>query len=839
MQIIIALSLIIVSSSLPLCAWPKSRKLVLPVLLLYAAFIAIHWNFIQGRTGTWHDTLQNLQSLFNLGNQLVANGIPPGWNPYMGGGQPVCLLGNSSPWTPVIILAQLYKLAGLHFNTIVFCNLSLLFILFLFFNGSLLLLQLLYRNYIVSIVGFSALLFSDLFNVSAGQPAGITNMFLLPYLLFFLVYSFRTRRWAGLFFFSLIWGLCANYYIPTYITITVVVIALMIVIVSPRKIFLWMMQLLRKNPASILICAVPFLLTAGTALFSYHQMHDYVSPTRGFTMGGFITPGNPGFQPAKEAPLSAYVSLFNRKNPEEGLEWIHGAFYIGLIPSLLLFLALLSLWGTIFLVSAAFFIILGQGYATPVWPWLMTHIPLFSITRHPCIFAPIAGFCLLVGSMAGLKNLLNPKITTASKIPLLILPGLLLFFLRLVPQNQVFTLLLLGIICLSFAAVLIQKNTLFRLILALSLLVTFHLLEVASFSVDKTKRLPAASGLTLADFRYPETWTSVSQLAIHLIPVDYGPAISKQIIWANPQPNNMFLLHKDFARFLEQLQLTSRPAITGKLFYLLPDKESWKADFQSLSNLATLPLGFLCSVEASSANNPWETPDKAIDSDPGSYWHVRTPKDSPVAWLAFAAPIPLEITAVRITPRQGLAVQLWSDDHAQLQISQNGRDWETVQRLDLNQAGFDGTDKPILFRLPAPAVARFFRLYIEDQNFYSLGEFELIEKNPIQETIAGIGQIRQRPSGDPNRISLDADIARKAYLLRMENYHPDWKVYLNGTPAKIEPAAGHFQIVELPPGKYRITFVFASAYPFLVAVHLAAAVLGWIFLAYWLARRQA
>jgi uncharacterized membrane protein YfhO len=73
----------------------------------------------------------------------------------------------------------------------------------------------------------------------------------------------------------------------------------------------------------------------------------------------------------------------------------------------------------------------------------------------------------------------------------------------------------------------------------------------------------------------------------------------------------------------------------------------------------------------------------------------------------------------------------------------------------------------------------------------------------------------------------------------MENYHPDWKVYLNGTPAKIEPAAGHFQIVELPPGKYRITFVFASAYPFLVAVHLAAAVLGWIFLAYWLARRQA
>ncbi|HTY44713.1 MAG TPA: discoidin domain-containing protein [Patescibacteria group bacterium] len=839
MMILIALILIIAISSIPLYSWPKTRKLLLPVALLYAAFIALHWSFIQGRTGTWHDTLQNLQSLFNLTNQLVVSGIRPEWNPYMGGGYPICLMANLSSWTPVALLAQLYKLIGFHFNAVVFCNLCLLCILFLFYNGSLLLLQLLYRDDVVTIVGFSALLFSDFFNVSAGQPAGIINVLLLPYLLFFLIHSFRARRWASLFFFSLVLGISANYYIPTYITISIIVILLAMTAAFPRDASLWLGYLARKKPTAILACALLFLTTAGPALFSYHEMKEYISPTRGFTERGFITPGNPGFQPAKEAPLSAYVSLFNRKNPEEGLEWIHGAFYIGLIPSLLLFLALLSSWGAVFLVSAAFFIILGQGYSTPIWPWLMTHIPLFGITRHPCIFAPITGFCLLIGSMAGLKNLLNPKIAPTAKIPLIILPGLLLFVLQLVPQNQALTLLWVGIVFISFAAVLIKKNSPSRIILALGLLVTFHLLEVVSFSADKAKRLPTADGLTLADFRYPDSWTSVSPLIIHLKPIDYTPAISKQIVWANPQPNNMFLLHKEFAKFLEQLQLISRPAISGRLFYLIPDKDSWKADLPSLANLTALPMGFLCSVEASSANNSWETPDRAIDTDPGTYWHVRTPKDSPVAWLAFVSSIPLKVSAVRITPRQGLAAQFWSGDHAQLQISHNGRDWEMIKRLDLNQAGFDGTDKPILFRFPEAVSSRFFRLYIEDENFYSLSEVELIGNNTLQDRAARCGQIRQNPSDNPNRISLDADITAKAYLLRMENYHPNWKVYFNGRQGRIEPAAGHFQMVELPPGKYRITFVFASPYPFLVAIHIIAAAAGWILLAYWLARRQA
>lgn len=71
---------------------------------------------------------------------------------------------------------------------------------------------------------------------------------------------------------------------------------------------------------------------------------------------------------------------------------------------------------------------------------------------------------------------------------------------------------------------------------------------------------------------------------------------------------------------------------------------------------------------------------------------------------------------------------MWQRDRAKMQASLNGKDWNTLMRLDLRKADFEGTNRPVLFPLPAPVKARYFRLWIDDRKFASLAKIELIDE---------------------------------------------------------------------------------------------------------------
>jgi hypothetical protein len=60
----------------------------------------------------------------------------------------------------------------------------------------------------------------------------------------------------------------------------------------------------------------------------------------------------------------------------------------------------------------------------------------------------------------------------------------------------------------------------------------------------------------------------------------------------------------------------------------------------------------------------------------------------------------------------------------------------------------------------------------------------------------------------PNEIELESDFANQKVLVFLQNYHPDWNVYVNEKEASITRANGTFLAVKISAGKQKIKFAF-------------------------------
>jgi hypothetical protein len=65
---------------------------------------------------------------------------------------------------------------------------------------------------------------------------------------------------------------------------------------------------------------------------------------------------------------------------------------------------------------------------------------------------------------------------------------------------------------------------------------------------------------------------------------------------------------------------------------------------------------------------------------------------------------------------------------------------------------------------------------------------------------------------DCNTIALKADAAAPCLLVLSENYHPDWRAYVDGKPAQVLRAYHTFRAVPLQPGPHEIVFRYESLY---------------------------
>ena len=123
LDFVLALLIVIALSLAPLLAWRQTRRVSFFVFLGFVGFMAIVEPFVFCRSGPTVDSLWSYQAWATLIRQWVNEGILPGWNPYIGGGQPFALYNNVLPATVPLAFSALFKLLHLSLDQNAFFNL--------------------------------------------------------------------------------------------------------------------------------------------------------------------------------------------------------------------------------------------------------------------------------------------------------------------------------------------------------------------------------------------------------------------------------------------------------------------------------------------------------------------------------------------------------------------------------------------------------------------------------------------------------------------------------------------------------------------------------------------
>lgn len=714
----IALVIIVFTALLPILFWEKTRRTASFVGISYLLFIYLYQDFVLGKIAASHDTYWGYTYFYSLARQWVVSGVAFGWNPYIGGGQPLALLSNYLLHSPVFIFAKLFSFLEWNFSYEQFFSLLWVFNHLWICTGVYLLLYLLLDSFISSLFGMLTLLLGGFFQAELASPNGYYVLVFLPYLLFFIILFWKHEKWGGMYLFAALLGLAVNYNNPAYIFIYLLVLLLSYLLVNIRSIKSIIgsfFAFIKEKPYRCIIAAILFIVPALPFMYSYFEMGDYVSPTRGFTVRG-QTVSNAGFQPPVVAPLESYKVLYNWDINDFFLN-THTSFYIGLLPFIMLFVAMFFLIkfaefrkkSGVFALSAVFLALIGAGNSSPVPIWsLLENLPLFNMVRHTFPFAIGATFFLILISSETLLQLF--KTTNFS--------------------------------WLNFKAKISVQY------FALFFLFALHLGSLGYFSNMRIHNLPVNSDtvapkekIHLKEFRYPSEW-SLDGKKSPPIPYDLTGIIQKESILTNPDPQFNFMLHKDFIPFVHNV---SREDYHNGFFVRPPEYQLYKKDLLLPtvvgSETAALytNLGFIkkntyspiyATVESNSTENTAKNFYKTIDGDFNTYWQIdKAKKKDSFTWLSITFPSEIKIYGIRITPYK--IGELWSSDRAKIQISRDGKKWEPLQKLDLRGALVNSSNASLLFPFKTAVTARFFRLWVDDKKFSSLTEIELIDE-PIR-----------------------------------------------------------------------------------------------------------
>ncbi|MDD5069982.1 MAG: hypothetical protein PHV17_04575 [Candidatus Omnitrophica bacterium] len=403
------LLIILAFTLLPVYLFRKSLKEVLAVFFALCGFIIIHKSFFQGLSGTYHDTFWGVETFFQFIRQWVNNGIYPGWNPYLNGGEPVYLFTNFFLKAPFVFFAFLGKY--IPYDTHTLFNHCWLFLFLNFFVGSLLFFTAIFDDFRVSFFCFISLLFGGIFYVNLGQPMAVV-IFILPYILFLLVTAVKHKNPYGLALAIAYLGVSLNYHIPFFLGFVLVVLFIFTVLIKP-KILVVLTAMIRKHYKLLAFAVIVAILAALPAIIFNFERGNYVCPTRGsISAGGAVTIDDVGRQFRVSASFPGYRILLNRMLFGVGDLWFHHAFYFGIIPILLIPFAITrrdDFLPWIFLLAAVFLAVLSTADKT-LLSFLYRYIPGFTMIRHTFPFAQFVSFFLVTVSGFGLRYLIDFKI---------------------------------------------------------------------------------------------------------------------------------------------------------------------------------------------------------------------------------------------------------------------------------------------------------------------------------------------------------------------------------------------------------------------------------------------
>lgn len=136
-------------------------------------------------------------------------------------------------------------------------------------------------------------------------------------------------------------------------------------------------------------------------------------------------------------------------------------------------------------------------------------------------------------------------------------------------------------------------------------------------------------------------------------------------------------------------------------------------------------------VIVSSINQVSEGKENLIQGIGNHYWHVKFPKETAEEWVIVDLESAGGLAALAVRPRTGHLDQIWKGNTAILQGSNNKEQWIPLVSLRLDTEGLN-EDVWIIFILPKEfGPYRYFRLFISDPNFLSLGGLEIYSKDGI------------------------------------------------------------------------------------------------------------
>lgn len=144
-------------------------------------------------------------------------------------------------------------------------------------------------------------------------------------------------------------------------------------------------------------------------------------------------------------------------------------------------------------------------------------------------------------------------------------------------------------------------------------------------------------------------------------------------------------------------------------------------------------------VSVSSFNQPYEGKDSLIDNKSSTYWHVEYPLKSHTHWITLDFGESLCIDGLAILPRTNSIDQLWDQDHAIFQGSNNPNgdaDWTSIARLFVDKAAQETAGKGWLrYTIPNTTTYRYYRILIDDQSFLSMAEIKFKVKEWAKPTV--------------------------------------------------------------------------------------------------------
>ncbi|MGP0565561.1 MULTISPECIES: YfhO family protein [unclassified Nitrospina] len=849
-EIFLALGVILFMVLSPVLAWPQTRRLTPIVLSFYILFLWLHWDIVAGNRMTYHDTAWNLEGWSAIIQQWVYSGEPLGWNPFIGAGQPFALYHNVLSSLPSVFFAWLFKSLGLPFDSTQNFKLIWTFGHLNICTGALLLFRLLYRDSWVCLLGMTTLLFGGLFFVELGQGVVIYVLSFLPYMLFFLINYYRERTWPPLLLFAVFLGMSVNYYIPTYMAYTLLMFLLAAWLaaglredVSVRAEVRSLGQTLRKQlwviPPALLLMAA----TAGPMFFNYAEIQDYASPTRGYSTNDAKTTDYT-HQKGVSVPWHAYSMLIHPRMTS--MTDLHSAYYIGLIPCIAVVASLIVGGNRLFMILSLFLVVISAKdiFGLPLWEWLRGFLPLGDTLRHTFMFARLAAFFLLTVSLAGLLSLKSSGATPLRKILAVMLGAV--FWAGLFWDEWTWNLqmkfMLAGMVLILFAASRwIPKAG--APVVCLAVLLAFHAYDL----IDVTRKHPLPQSPFWGKFDYPRqyrmdpivypaTWQVRPEESIP-VPQYMKSTYNKEAIWANKFPDTMLWLQKDLTwfllrqRFLDEEIAYANPfyhknlelkQAEGNLFYALPAGNHADPEALVLPALKRIlnldrPLMQVTGMSG--------MPEKT-----GETGNAKTQQ----VWFSFSleegfSPDRLEIKSWPwLGSWKGGSVEVWQ--------SENGRSWQFVQELKLEEAVPDKTHHYYTFALGQPVTQPFFKLVIDAAHISLFSSVQLAESGvkASQPVVEKGGTLIQSHNPGSNRVTVDLDLPSDAYLLRMENYHPGWTATVDGNAVPITRVSPNFQAVSVPAGQHTVEFEFRSLYPTLVILHIVTGLLGGAGLLWWL-----